>query len=169
MWALDFPFVERYPQAMVERRPQLRGRDLETARRACESYRELPVTLVNFAEGTRFTLDKYRRQGSPYRHLLRPRPGGAGVVLTTLGERLAAILDVTIAYPDGPPRFRDFLAGRVPRVIARVRRRRVPADLAGDYQGDAVLRQRYRAWLENIWLDKDRQIDHLLREEVAGG
>ena len=33
------------------------------------------MTVVNFLEGTRFTVDKHRNQQPPYRHLLKPKAG----------------------------------------------------------------------------------------------
>lgn len=170
MWALDFPFVERYSREEVERRPELRGRDLETARQACKQYRGTPVTLVNFPEGTRFAWDKHRQQGSPFRHLLTPHPGGTAVVLSTLGPQLATVLDATIAYPEGPPRFWDFLCGRVPQVRVRVRQRPIPPQFAGrDFWTDAEFRQQFRTWLEGLWREKDRQLTALLRQPGASG
>lgn len=165
MWALDFPFVERYPREVLERRPELRGRDLATARRACERYRQTAVTLVNFPEGTRFTPAKHRGQGSPYRHLLTPHPGGTAVVLATLGAQLSSLLDATIAYPAGRPAFRDFLSGRVPRVIVRVQKREVPDRFVGrDFAVDTEFRSRFRAWLEGVWREKDAELSRLLRK-----
>ncbi|MDN5873954.1 MAG: acetyltransferase, partial [Sinobacteraceae bacterium] len=50
-WALDYPFMKRHSAAQIARRPELRGSDLETTRRACARYRHQPVTLLNFVEG----------------------------------------------------------------------------------------------------------------------
>src|SRR5208337_4434901 len=99
-WALDFPFMKRTASA---------GRDMETARNACDKFRLLPVTIMNFVEGTRFTTAKREKDNSPFTYLLRPRPGGMAVVLSTLGQRLHSILDVTIVYPEGVPALWTFL------------------------------------------------------------
>ena len=103
-WALDFPFMGRYSRKQIARRPELAGRDIEATRRACEKFRAIPVAIMNFVEGTRFTPAKHATQGSPYRHLLKPKSGGVAFVLDAMGEGLHAILDVTIAYPGGRPR-----------------------------------------------------------------
>jgi 1-acyl-sn-glycerol-3-phosphate acyltransferase len=159
MWALDFPFVERYPREVLERRPELRGRDLEAARRACERYGDIPLTLVIFPEGTRFTREKSRRQGAPFRHLLTPRPGGLAVALSVLGDRLEALLDITIVYPPGQSGFWDFLCGRVSRVGVRVRALPIPADfIAADYRRDLAFRARCQRWIEELWREKDALI-----------
>ena len=53
-WALDFPFMTRTSKAQLKKNPKLRGKDLETTR-ACEKFKEMPVSIVNFVEGMRFT------------------------------------------------------------------------------------------------------------------
>jgi 1-acyl-sn-glycerol-3-phosphate acyltransferase len=161
-WALDFPFMRRYPRELLERRPELRGRDLAATRRACEKFRELPVSVTNFVEGTRLTSAKHAAQQSPYRHLLRPRAGGVAFVLGAMGDVLHALVDVTIAYPDGPPTMLDLLAGRVRRIMVHVREREIPADLAGgDYENDPACRERFQSWINGIWADKDLLLGQL--------
>ena len=92
-WALDYPFMKRYSKAFLDRNPHLKGKDLEITRQACEKFQGIPVTVVNFLEGTRFTVDKHRNQQSPYRHLLKPKAGGVAFVLAALGDNLDALLD----------------------------------------------------------------------------
>lgn len=162
-WALDFPFMRRYSRELLERRPELRGRDLEATRRACEKFRELPVSVTNFVEGTRLTPAKHAAQQSPYRHLLRPRAGGVAFVLGAMGDVLHALVDVTIAYPDGRPTMVDLLAGRVRRIHVHVRERTIPADLAGgDYENDPACRERFQAWINGLWAEKDDVLAKLL-------
>src|SRR5690606_31230127 len=83
-WALDYPFMTRYYKAFLAKNPHMKGKDLEITRRACEKFRDLPVTVVNYLEGTRFTPDKHAAQQSPYRHLLKPKAGGVAFVLAAL-------------------------------------------------------------------------------------
>lgn len=165
IWGLDFPLVARYSREELSRNPELRGRDLETARRACETYLHRPVTIVNFPEGTRITAEKHARQQSPFRHLLRPHTGGLALVLTVMGDQLGTVLDTTIAYPAGRPRFRDFLQGRVDRVVVRVRPVAVPAEFRrGDLLDNALLREPFRDWVWELWQHKDRLVDTLITE-----
>ena len=161
-WALDFPFMKRYSRAALARRPELAGRDVEATRRACVRFREIPVAVMNFIEGTRFTEAKHAAQGSPYRFLLRPKAGGVAFVLHAMGDGLQSILDVTLVYPDGRPDFADLLADRIGTVHVEVRERPIPAEFTtGDYQGDAVFRARFQAWMNAIWADKDASIARL--------
>ena len=164
-WALDFPFMKRYSSEALARRPELAGRDMAATRRACAKFRQLPVSVMNFVEGTRFTTAKHDAQGSPYRYLLKPRAGGVAFVLEAMGEGLQRILDVAIVYPGGPCTMLDLIMGRLREVRVSLRQRPVEAGLRGDYQGDADFRQRFQAWINTLWREQDARIAALL----AGG
>jgi 1-acyl-sn-glycerol-3-phosphate acyltransferase len=162
-WALDFPFMRRYSREELEKRPELRGKDLETTRKACDKFRLAPMSIINFLEGTRFSEAKRERQKSPYRNLLLPRAGGIAFVLSALGDRLTSFVDVTIAYPDGTPGFWGVLSRRLDRIVVRVKSIPIPPELiGGDYIGDAAYRERVQAWVRELWSRKDAEIDRLL-------
>ncbi|MGL5776801.1 MAG: acyltransferase, partial [Aeromonas veronii] len=95
-WALDFPFMRRYSRKFLEKHPHLKGKDIETTRKACARFRHIPVSVMNFVEGTRFTGSKHQKQGSPYRHLLLPKAGGIAFTLAAMGDQLHQLVDVTI-------------------------------------------------------------------------
>ena len=149
-WALDFPFLRRRGGASG-------ARDLATARAACARFRALPTSVMSFVEGTRFTPAKHEAQGSPYRHLLKPKAGGMMTTLDVLGDRLDAVLDVTIFYPGRVPSFVDVLCGRVPEVRVHIDRQPVPA--TGDGQPLAVTG--VQAWLAELWQAKDARFEQL--------
>lgn len=162
-WGLDFPFMKRYTPEQVAKNPALRGKDIETTRKTCEKFHDLPVSIFNFLEGTRFTPAKHARQGSPYQHLLKPKTGGFAFTLAAMGSRLNCMLDVTIVYPEGATTFWNFMAGRVRSVIVEVRQLQIPAEFfVGDYEADAAYRKRMQDWVGQIWADKDRRISELL-------
>lgn len=162
-WALDFPFMGRYTPRQIARRPELAGRDIESTRRACEKFRAIPVAIMNFVEGTRFTPAKHKAQGAPYQHLLKPKSGGVAFVLDAMGEGLHAILDVSIVYPAGSPSLLDLLADRIPEVRVQVRQRAIPAEiLRGDYQHDRAFRAHFQQWMNGLWQEKDADITRLL-------
>lgn len=164
-WALDFPFMRRHTKAALRRRPQLRSQDEESARRACERFSRVPTSVMNFVEGTRFTNAKHRTQASPYRHLLKPRAGALASTLNVMGPHLTAMLDVTIAYPNGIPTFWSFLCGQVTKVVVRCRELPLPqAMCVGDYQGDPAFRASFARWLSALWEEKDRQLELLLSD-----
>ena len=121
---------------------------------------------MNFVEGTRFTQAKQQRQQSPYRHLLKPKAGGISLALDAMGEKFGAVLDITIAYPDGTPNFWQFLQGRVPRVIVKARTLAVPR-LGANTTGDAsqAMRALCQDWINQLWTDKDALLDQLLADK----
>ena len=164
-WALDFPFMGRYTHRQIARNPELGRRDTEAMRRACRKFRDIPVSMMNFVEGTRFTPAKHARQDPPYRHLLKPRSGGVAFVVDAMGEGLHALLDVTIAYPAGRPTMVDMMAGRVPQVRVLVRERPIPPQLmAGSYQGDRAFRASFQQWMNGLWQQKDEDLARLLED-----
>ena len=111
-WALDFPFMKRHSAAALRKNPALREQDRETTRRACEKFALVPTSVMNFAEGTRFTPAKHAAQASPYRHLLKPKAGALALALHAMGHQFHSLVDVTLVYPDGVPTFWQFLCGR---------------------------------------------------------
>ena len=166
-WALDFPFMGRYSKKQIAKNPELARRDIDATRRACDKFRAIPVSIMNFVEGTRFTQAKHDAQGSPYRYLLKPKSGGVAFVLDAMGEGLHAILDVTIAYPAGRPSMIDLMADRVPRVNVRVRQRPIPAELAGgSYQDDRAFRARFQQWMNGLWEQNDADLETMLASPV---
>lgn len=165
-WGLDYPFMKRYSKAFLDKHPELKGKDLEITKAACELFKRQPVTVVNYLEGTRFTPAKHAQQQSPYRHLLKPKAGGVAFVLAALGEQLDALLDVTIVYPGNKaPGFWDLLNGSISRVIIDIRVRELdPALCAGDYENDPVFRQTVQSWVNQLWVEKDQRIEELRAE-----
>lgn len=165
-WGLDYPFMKRYSKAFLDKHPELKGKDLEITKAACELFKRQPVTVVNYLEGTRFTEAKRQQQQSPYRYLLKPKAGGVAFVLAALGEQLDALLDVTIVYPGNKaPGFWDLLNGSISRVIIDIQVRELdPALWAGDYENDPEFRQAVQAWVNQLWVAKDQRIEQLRAE-----
>jgi 1-acyl-sn-glycerol-3-phosphate acyltransferase len=162
-WALDFPFMQRRGGGSGKE-------DLERARRACEKFRVVPTSVINFLEGTRFTPAKHDQQSSPYANLLKPKVGGIATALTTMGDIFTAIVDVTIHYPEAAPSFWDLLSGQLHAVVVRVQQRPIPAEfLAGDYLADREFRNRMQAWINELWSAKDIRLGDLKRSSGRSG
>jgi 1-acyl-sn-glycerol-3-phosphate acyltransferase len=165
-WALDFPFMRRYSREYLEKNPHKRGKDLETTRKACEKFARIPTSVMNFPEGTRFTETKHDKQKSPYQFLLKPKAGGIALSLETMGHKFQSFLDVTIVYPDGAPRFWDFLCGMVKRITVRIQHLQIPNQFIGaDYENNVKCREAFQQWLYQLWMEKDRRIGQLLTEK----
>ena len=156
-WALDFPFMKRYSREEVERNPELKGKDLETTRAACEKFAMFPTSVMNFVEGTRFSKNKHDKQQSPYRHLLKPKSGGAVFTLGAMSGHLRTLLNVTIIYPRGAPRtLLAFLGGAIKDVQVIVQQHEIPAWASqGDYENDPAFRQKFQQWVADLWAEKD--------------
>lgn len=162
-WALDYPFLYRHSSEYLEKHPEQKGKDYEATRRACEKFGTISTSVMNFLEGTRFTKAKHDRQRSEYRFLLRPKAGGLALALDVLGDKFHSLLDMTIVYPDGVPTFWEFLCGKVKRIIVRMKTIEVPQSLMhGDYEGDPAFRDAMHKWVQQLWLEKDRQIQTLM-------
>ena len=162
-WALDFPFMKRHSKEFLDKHPEKRGEDFESAQRACEKFKHTPVTVFNFLEGTRFTPAKQRSQQSPYKWLLKPKAGGIAFVLGAMGDNLNALLDITIAYPGHEqPSFMDFICGRVDKLRIRVQQKEIPSQFRNrNYQEDENFRQDFQLWVSALWQEKDLLMDQL--------
>jgi len=163
VYALDYPFMKRYSREYLAKRPHLRGKDLDTTRKACEKYQHYPVSVLNFLEGTRITPAKHEQTRSPYQHLLKPKSAGAAFVLNALGSKMECMLDLTIAYPQGVPSFWDLCCGRVRHIVIDVQVRPIPTEFCqGQYEDDAKFRDSFQLWIGSLWQDKDNKLNELL-------
>ncbi|MBS0581660.1 MAG: acyltransferase [Proteobacteria bacterium] len=168
-WALDFPFMGRYTREQIAKNPELGRRDRDATRKACEKFQNIPVAVMNFVEGTRFTAAKHAAQSSPFRHLLKPKSGGVAFVLDAMGKGLHALLDVTIVYPNGSPSMMDLIGNRVPEVRVLIRQHPIPAELiGGNYQDDEAFRARFQQWMNALWQQKDADIGAMLAKPGSG-
>ncbi|MHA6910638.1 acyltransferase [Ralstonia pseudosolanacearum] len=164
-WALDFPFMRRHSRAALRKHPELRNQDRDTTRRACAKFTKVPTSVMNFAEGTRYTAAKHQAQSSPYRHLLKPKAGAFALTLNAMGERFQSLLDISIAYPDGTPSFWQLASGQTGRVMVHIRELPIPADFcSGDYSTDAAFRSNFHRWLAQLWDEKDQRIEAMLSQ-----
>jgi 1-acyl-sn-glycerol-3-phosphate acyltransferase len=167
-WAMDMPFMKRYTRTYLEKHPEKRGQDMAATKKACEKFSMTPTTVINFVEGTRVTAQKQADGESPYKHLLRPRAGGAAFALDAMGGILNTLIDVTIVYPQKETTFWDFLCGRLRRVIIDIRVEKLDDWLvSGDYAADEQFRARFQQWISNLWAEKDQLISSILAEQVA--
>ncbi|RPJ17983.1 MAG: acyltransferase [Desulfobacteraceae bacterium] len=166
-WALDFPFMKRYSKAFLDKYPHLKGKDIEITRKACEKFKTLPVSVMNFVEGTRFTPEKHKIQKSPYYNLLNPKAGGVAFVLSAMGEQLHQIVNVTIVYPDGSKSFWDFICGKIGEIRVRVEILPVNGEIIGDYVNNAEFRENFQKWINSLWQQKDMRIHSMLNHLPA--
>ena len=161
-WALDFPFMKRYSKKQLEEKPHLKGKNLESTKKACENFKHTPVSIINFVEGTRFTPSKKSRQkNNHFTYLLTPKAGGVAFVLGSMGEYLHKIIDVTIVYPDKIPTFWEYISGRVNNIIIDFQIIPVSDSLTGDYFNDSEFQNHFFTYLNALWQEKDKKIKAL--------
>jgi 1-acyl-sn-glycerol-3-phosphate acyltransferase len=163
-WALEFPFMKRYSKEFLMKNPHLKGKDTEITIKACERFKDVPISVMNFVEGTRFTKAKHDKQKSPFMHLLRPKAGGISFVLFAMGKYINKIANVTIVYPEGPKTFMDFLCSRECDIRVHVEMLPITQDLIGDYENDPAYRESFQEWLNRLWIEKDELIESIINE-----
>jgi len=164
-WALEFPFMKRYTREFLEKNPHLRGKDLEVTRKACEKYKAIPISIMNFPEGTRFTERKHSRQQSPFKKLLRPRAGGIAFVLDSMDTMLHKIVDVTIYYPEGAKTFWEFLCGKTTKIVVKADIIEIKKEMRGDYINDVKFSKNFQKWLNNFWMKKDKLLINKMKNK----
>ncbi len=155
-WIFDHPFMKRYSKEYLEKHPEKKGLDLAATKRSCEKFKDMPVAIMNFVEGTRFTNAKHIKQKAPYQHLLNPKAGGIAFVLNCLGDKIHSIIDVTITYPDPQSSIWDYVCGRIKHIGIYAREIKIPeAFLSMNYFDDPEMKQKFQLWLNEKWAEKD--------------
>ncbi len=165
-WAYGYPMMRRHARATLRKHPEKRQDDIAALRRACEAFRNTPATILNFAEGTRFSREKHARQKSPHRRLLKPKAGGVSTILQGLGPALTEVLDLTIVFEHPELNFWDLLCGRGQKI--KVFARRFPMTsptLPGAAETNDRHYQATSAWIDQVWREKDALIQ---RETTRG-
>ncbi|MBA3536241.1 MAG: acyltransferase [Tatlockia sp.] len=161
-WTMGCPFMKRYSKEYLAKNPQKHGKDLESTQKAVRLFKNSPVSIMNFIEGTRYNHDKSQQQNSPYRHLLKPKAGGISFVISAMGKQFNSLLDVTIIYSDKQHSLWDFLCKRVRTIKVHVRELPIPAQFINSSLIDNDKTQsEFRTWLNNYWLEKDNFISSL--------
>lgn len=168
IWALEFPIMRRYSRQQIDANPTLADIDRKSTQHMCQRARKLPMTLINFAEGTRFSEAKRQHRQSHYRHLLMAKAGGTAKVLNLVGDRLSGIVDITLYYPNPTPTFWRYLCGRETGIHVIGRRLEVPAWMQDtEYDTRAEDKERFHAWINMVWQEKDALLDRLDHDHGA--
>ena len=157
MYVLGFPYVRRASKPELAANPTLKSADRDSTMAACAVFRNHPTSVLIFLEGTRFTEAKRVARNSRFEHLLNPRTGGLGYVLSGLNKEVEQLVDVTIAYPGGPPTFWGFLSGKCGQ--ARMTVQTVHLDPAVRSAEPQVQRRFLPPLVESLWRGKDERLD----------
>ena len=153
--AAGYPFMQRATREQIRKNPKLKHRDLEITQRACQRFRLMPSSIMNFVEGTRFTQQKRAKQNNAYQHLLKPQAGGLAIVLNEMQGKVTQLLDITIEY-QGSNNLWSLMCGKGKKIIVYYRTLPITDDLIGDFQHDRAYRKHVQTWLNQIWQHKDQ-------------
>jgi 1-acyl-sn-glycerol-3-phosphate acyltransferase len=159
--ALGYPFMERHTREDIRKNPALKGKDIETTKKACLKFKEHPTTVMNFVEGTRFNKIKHSKQRSPFKHLLKPSGTGTAVVLSELHDKLDGIVNATIHYNPKEISLWQFACGRLDKITVQFEVLPITPDLVGDAYNDREFRRHFQTWLNDLWQRKDDQLNEL--------
>lgn len=161
-WAMGCPFMKRYSKEYLKKNPHKQGNDLKATQKAMRAFKANPVTICNFIEGTRFTPSKKIQQKSPYQHLLKPKAGGLSFVISAMNKEIRSLIDVTIVYPNNSPSLWDFICQRMDIIKVHVREIPIPQEFQQELLAtDSQLQEKFRDWLNERWLEKDRLLANL--------
>ncbi len=159
-WALDFPFMRRFSADYLAKNPHMKGKDLEVTKKACEKFKDYPISVINFVEGTRFTEEKHEKQHSKYKHLLKPKSGGIGFVLGSMGEQMTYLILVSIKYLPKAPNAWQYMSGKYDKVEINIDKVKIPDGLKSkNYITDMPFRKDLQAWLNDLWLQQDQKLE----------
>jgi len=158
-WALDFPFMRRFSAEYLAKNPHMKGKDLEVTKKACEKFKDYPISVINFVEGTRFSQVKHEKQHSKFKHLLKPKSGGIGFVLGSMGEQMTYLLQVSIKYSPKAPSAWGYMSGNYDKVVVKVNKLKIPESLkCKNYITDMSFRKELQVWINDLWLQQDESL-----------
>jgi len=158
---LNMPFVNRHSKKEIEKNPSLRTRDYENTIKSCKRFLRCPSTIFSYAEGTRFTKEKHRNQQSPYNNLLTPKIGGMATALSAM-PAINTLVDYSLVYESSKRDAWSFLTGEMKNVKILVKKYDIPEYLKEkNYSADEQYREDFKDWIEDIWAQKDKDIENL--------
>lgn len=155
-WALDFPVMRRYSKEYLEKNPEKKGEDIRRTKEYCEKMPKRPTTIINFVEGTRYTLQKAKK--SKYKNLLNPKAGGIAVILEALSGRLDGILNTIIIYESSKETLWRFMTRQTKRIRIKMEFIPLPKIPLKDYFGNEQDKEEFQQWLNKLWQRNDEYI-----------
>lgn len=159
-WGLDMPLMKRYSRQFIEKNPHLKGKDIETTKAACAKYKTMPVTIINFVEGSRFSKKRQQQRNSPYQNLLPPKAGGIAFTLAAMQDNLSCLLNVTVSYQYDTSDFimKAMAKGKIRKVTIDIATLPINQEWIGDYFNDEAFKQSFQQRLNALWQEKDNHL-----------
>ena len=157
---LAMPFVVRRTKEQIRANPELAKTDKESTIRACKMYQLYPTNVCGFIEGTRIDKTKYNNSNSKFDNLMPPKIGGMGYTLEVM-PYINHLTDITLVYKSDKRSFWSFLCGDMKEASVTINTYEIPKNLINrDYATDNNAREELRAFLEEIWTEKDQIIEN---------
>jgi len=154
-WALDMPFLKRYTQKQIKKNPKLEGRDYKKMKKSLEHYSLHPISIFSYAEGTRFSLEKHKKQQSEFKNLLKPKEGGLAVALSNI-NKIKELIDITIIYDSKNLGFWNYLCGNIKNIKIFISKTQIPKKYLDEKLiSREELRSDFKLWLNEQWKEKD--------------
>jgi len=164
-WAYDFPFLQRKSFNHDRSLDQKKRNDIQSLSSALHKFMRSSASIMNFVEGTRYSVDKSMRHEASYTHVLKPKAGGLLAIVETLGNKLDAIIDMTIAYDSPNPHFWDFLCGRCRDIKINAKTITLSEAFGHDFHsGSSLDFETVNAWINETWKTKDTEIENMKKE-----
>ena len=162
-WAANFglamPYVVRRTKEEIIANPELAKTDKESTIKACKMYELFPTNVAGFIEGTRIDKEKYCKSDSRFKNLMPPKIGGLGYTLEVM-PYIDHLTDITLVYKSDKRGFWNFLCGDMREASVTINTYKIPKELRGkDYTNNDELRGKLKAFLEQIWDEKDKIIE----------
>lgn len=133
---------------------------------------EDPIMILYFCEGTRFTPEKHKaslefakaRNLPPLKHHLCPRTSGFNFSAQFLKDKIAAVYDVQLGFPDSPvkPTFSNMLRGY--GFAGDIHIRRIPMSEIPTDSDEATSK-----WLHELYQEKDKLMDDYFKTNKFPG
>ncbi|EDV24994.1 1-acyl-sn-glycerol-3-phosphate acyltransferase gamma [Trichoplax sp. H2] len=148
------------------------AKDSISLERQLKSLKEgpFPLWLTIFAEGTRYTKEKYlksvefaKKNGLPVlKHHMQPRVKGFTLAYSCLKEKCDAIYDTTFIFPDTLPSLMHLLFCKPCKIVLLVRRLPISV-IRGEDDEQACTK-----FLRELYVTKDQLMDEYLQKGTVG-
>jgi len=154
---LNYPFIKRYSVSEVKRNPKLKMHNEQSMTHACKQLLQQPTALVNFLEGTRFTVEKHKIKSSSYKFLLPAHSKGLGHVFTAWFQVRPNLCNVAIKYNHADPSFAVWLLGGIRKVEVFCQVIDFDDDWVSD--GSSGFKLKLQKMVNKIWQNKDHWLE----------
>jgi 1-acyl-sn-glycerol-3-phosphate acyltransferase len=163
-WAYDFPLLHRRSFRPKNGSAGTPKKDTDTLNTSLKRFMRSTASIMNFAEGTRYSSAKALRQQSPHQHLLKPKAGGLAAIMQVLGSRLDSVVDFTLVYDIPDPSFWRFIGGKIRRVKVQAETIALKEIFEEkDLQQATVSHAAAAEWINGRWERKDREISRMMK------